>query len=405
MKWNQRLHKFNLRHYDFWIFLCVMMLLAIGLVMIFSSSAPSSVRGKDGDAYSVFRNQLRNTAIGFAGMLVLSFVPYRLWSRLSPLILLGALALLGLVVAPGFADESVDVHRWLYIGSFGFQPSELAKFAMVCFLSASLAKRRERLKYFFKGFLPYFLLIVANVGLLMIEPHLSGSLIIVGVSSLILFTAGAKIRHFFFAGAPLVAGAVVLISVVEKYRYILDRVLAFQNPGLDPLGDDWQIVNSLYAIGSGGLFGRGIGRSMQKFLYIPEPYNDFIFSVMAEELGFIGVASVLILFGVLIWRGFKVSIMAGDLFGSLFALGITSLIAIQALFNIAVVTRTVPVTGVSLPFFSYGGTSMIMFLGEIGILLNISKSAHVDTVLPVNELRAAEITHIGRLRKFVQNDD
>jgi cell division protein FtsW len=181
--------------------------------------------------------------------------------------------------------------------------------------------------------------------------------------------------------------------------YRIDRVLAFTDPWADPLEGGFQLIQSLYAIGSGGLFGRGIGRSMQKFFYIPEPYNDFIFSVMAEELGFIGVITVLALFCVLLWRGVRVSIMAADLFGSLLALGITSLIAVQTLFNIAVVTATVPVTGVSLPFFSYGGTSMILFLGQIGILLNISKSAHVDSVLPANELAAAQFRLLGLARK------
>jgi cell division protein FtsW len=211
---------------------------------------------------------------------------------------------------------------------------------------------------------------------------------------MVLFTAGAKIWHFLVAGIPLALGAYYCIMTIGKFAYMKDRVLSFLNPGADPLGDHWQIMNSLYAIGSGGLFGKGIGRSMQKFFYIPEPYNDFIFAVMAEELGFIGIVTILALFCVLVWRGIRVSNMAADLFGSLLALGITSLIAVQTLFNIAVVTATVPVTGVSLPFFSYGGTSMILFLGQIGILLNISKSAHVDSVLPANELSAAQFGRV-----------
>jgi len=384
------LKKINLRHYDFRIFFTIIVLLSLGLVMIFSASAPRSVARYEGDAYFYFRNQLKNTMLGILGMLILSFVPYRLWSRLAVPAVAVSLALLCVVVMPGFSSLTKGTNRWIYIGAFNFQPSEIAKFALICFLSASLAKHTERLKSFFKGFLPYFFLLLVFLGLLMLEPHLSATVILTVVACVVLFAAGARIRHFVFAGAPLLLGAYAAIMSIPNFEYMRNRIFSFMNPGLDPLGDDWQIVNSLYAIGSGGMFGKGIGQSMQKFFYIPEPYNDFIFAVLAEELGLFGVVVVLALFGVLVWRGVRVSIMAPDLFGSLLALGITSLIAVQTLFNIAVVTATVPVTGVSLPFFSYGGTSMILFLGQIGILLNISKSAHVDSVLPANELNAAQ---------------
>ena len=384
------LRKINLRQYDFRIFFSVVTLLAIGLVMMFSASAPRSVARFDGDAYFFFRNQLKNTLLGFLGMLILSFVPYRLWSRFAVPALVGAFALLAVVIMPGFTTLTKGTNRWIYIGSFGFQPSEIAKFALICFFSASLAKRSERLKKFFSGFLPYFLLLLLFILFLLLEPHLSAVVILSLVAGIVLFTAGARIWHFIAAGAPLAAAAYFAIMNIPKFEYMKNRLLSFMNPGMDPLGDDWQIVNSLIAISSGGAFGKGIGQSMQKFFYIPEPYNDFIFAILAEELGFLGVIAVLALFGILVWRGIRVSIMAPDLFGSLLALGITSLIAVQTLFNIAVVTAIVPVTGVSLPFFSYGGTSMILFLGQIGILLNISKSAHVDSVLPANEISAAQ---------------
>ncbi|MCL2059354.1 MAG: putative lipid II flippase FtsW [Oscillospiraceae bacterium] len=388
--------RINLRQYDYWIFISVVALLSMGLVMIFSASAPRSVAKFDGDAYYYFRNQLKNTLLGVLGMLILSFVPYRFWSRMAVPTLLGALALLVMVISPAFSFLTKGTNRWLYIGAtFSFQPSEVAKFALLCFFSASLAKHSAKLGKFFTGFLPYFALMLCFIGLLMLEPHLSASVIIAAVACVVLFTAGARIRHFIFAVAPLAFGAYYAIMNLKQFEYMKNRILTFMNPGLDPLGDDWQIVNSLYAIGSGGVFGRGIGRSMQKFFYIPEPYNDFIFAVMAEEIGFIGVLVVLALFCVLVWRGIRVSIMASDMFGSLFALGITALIAVQTLFNIAVVTAVIPVTGVSLPFFSYGGTSMILFLGQIGILLNISKGAHVDSVLPANELSAAQDTLVG----------
>ena len=386
----ERLRKINLRQYDFRIFFTVVILLAIGLVMMFSASAPRSVAKFEGDAYFFFRSQLKNTLLGFLGMLILSFVPYRLWSRLAIPAVIGSMLLLMIVIMPGFTTLTKGTNRWIYIGSFSFQPSEIAKFALICFLAASLAKRSGNLNKFLTGFFPYFFLLMSFILLLVLEPHLSATVIITVVACVVLFAAGARLRHFLMTGIPLALGAYTAVMTIPKFEYMKDRLLAFTNPGLDPLGDDWQIVNSLYAIGSGGVFGKGIGQSMQKFFYIPEPYNDFIFSILAEELGFMGVVVVLALFCVLVWRGIRVSMMAADLFGSLLALGITSLITVQTLFNIAVVTAIVPVTGVSLPFFSYGGTSMILFLGQIGILLNISKSAHVDSVLPANELSAAQ---------------
>ena len=374
-----RIAGINLRQYDFWIFFSVVVLLSLGLVMIFSSSAPRSAAKFNGDAYFFFRNQLKNTLLGILGMLALSFVPYRLWARLAAPALLASMALLLLVVTPGFAFLTKGTHRWMYLGSsFSFQPSEIAKFTLICFLAASLEKRSDRLNSFASGFLPYFALLLGHLGLLLLEPHLSATVILVLIFCAVMFAAGAKIRHFILAGAPLGAAAVYCVMTFEPFNYMKERIFSFMDPNPDPLGEGWQIANSLYAIGSGGLFGKGIGKSMQKFFYIPEPYNDFIFAVMAEELGFIGVIVVLALFCVLVWRGVRVAASAAVLFGCLLALGITTLIAVQTLFNIAVVTATVPVTGVSLPFFSYGGTSMILFLGEIGILLNISKGARSD---------------------------
>jgi cell division protein FtsW len=388
---NKRLKEINLRHYDFWILMSVLALLSIGLIMIFSASAPSSVSKYEGDAYYIFRNQLWNALLGILGMLALSFVPYRLWSKLSGLLLLGAAALLVAVLVPGVATSANGSTRQIYIGPANFQPSEIAKFAIICFLAASLAKHRDRLRSLFKGLVPYLLLVAAIVGLLMAEPHVSASIIILTVSVLMLFAAGAKLWHFIVLGAPIAAAGYFCIYNLTYFEYARMRIETFLgDPWADPLRTGWQIIQSLYAIGTGGLFGRGIGKGMQKFLYLSEPQNDFIFSVLAEEMGFVGVILVLLLFGIFIWRGVKVSMMAGDMFGSLLAIGVTSLIAVQSLFNIAVVTAILLVTGVSLPFFSYGGTSMILFLGEVGVLLNISKSAHVDTILPADDIQAAQ---------------
>jgi cell division protein FtsW len=362
--------------FDFWIFISVLILLSLGIIMVFSASAPISYNSYH-DVYHILEKQLLYALIGFLGMFIAANVDYRKWEKLSRPLLVLSIVLLIMVRIPGIGREVKDTWRWLYIGPFQFQPSEVAKLAIVLFFSSSLSRRRDQLNYFFKGVVPYLFLIAVFAGLLLLEPHLSCTIIVIIVASILLFSAGAKIRHFVFLGIPAVAG---LATVVAFVPYMRARVLSFLDPWKDLQGDGWQAVQSLYAIGSGGLFGRGLGRSMQKFLYLPEPHNDFIFSVLAEELGFIGVFSVLLLFIILIWRGIKIAVNAPDTFGSLVAVGITSLIAVQTLLNVAVVTSSIPPTGVSLPFFSYGGTSLIMFMGEVGILLNISRYANYERI-------------------------
>jgi cell division protein FtsW len=389
------LARFNLRRYDYWVFMTVLALLSVGLVTMFSASAPSSASKYDGDAYYIFRRQLAFALAGFAAMLGIAFVPYRFWGKASPLMLLLAFGLLCAVVAPGLAVLRKGTSRWLYLGPVSFQPSEAAKFCLICFLARCLARKdKQEMKTFSRGLLPYLLLVGAFVVLLMLEPHLSASIIVAAVAAVMLFAAGARLRHFLLAAGPVLAAAYYAVFHVERFAYMKERVYAFLDPWKDKADTGWQIINSLYAFASGGLFGRGIGKSLQKFSYIPEPQNDFIFPILGEELGFVGVALVLALFAVFVWRGLKIAIMAEDSFGSLLALGITSLVAVQALFNVAVVTAIVPVTGVSLPFFSYGGTSLMLFLGEAGVLLNISKSTAVDGALPPDQLLRAAREHM-----------
>jgi cell division protein FtsW len=354
--------------FDFWIFLSVLILLSMGIIMVFSASAPIAYNTYQ-DVYYILKKQLIYALIGFAGMFAAANFHYKKLYKLSPMLLIASIVLLILVLIPGIGRETKNTWRWLYF-PFQFQPSEIAKLAIVLFFSYSLSRRRDQIDLFFKGLLPYLLIIALFSGLLLLEPHFSCTIIIIAVSAIMLFSAGAKISHFVILGMPLVVG---LASVVAFVPYMRARVLSFLDPWKHLQDDGWQAVQSLYAIGSGGLFGRGLGRSLQKFLYIPEPHNDFIFSILAEELGFIGVLAVLLLFLILIWRGIKVAMNAPDTFGSLLAIGITSIFAVQSLLNIAVVTSSVPPTGVSLPFFSYGGTSLVLFMGEIGILLNISR--------------------------------
>lgn len=362
--------------FDFWIFMSVLILLTLGLVMVLSASMPTAYHVNN-DIYYIFKKQLMYAVIGIVAMLVAANIDYRKLRKLAPVLLIISIVLLILVLVPGIGRETKETWRWIYIGSFQFQPSEIAKFAVILFFSYSLSKRREKLGYFFKGFCPYLLLIGIISALLIMEPHLSCTIIIVSVAFIILFSAGAKIKHFLIVSVPAIGAFATIVAFVP---YMRARVLSFTNPWNDPLGDGYQAVQSLYAIGSGGLFGRGLGRSMQKFLYIPEPHNDFIFSVLAEELGYIGVLAVLLLFMIFIWRGVKVAMNAPDVFGSLVAIGITSLVAVQSLLNVAVVTSSVPPTGVSLPFFSFGGTSLVLFLAEVGVLLNISRNANYERV-------------------------
>ncbi|RCX16559.1 cell division protein FtsW [Anaerobacterium chartisolvens] len=361
--------------FDFWIFMTVLILLALGTIMVFSASAPWAYNNNDGDAYFYLKKQLTVLPVGFAGMIVAMNFNYKKLGKLSPILLVISIVLLIVVAIPGIGVEANGARRWINIGP-GFQPSEFAKMAVIIFFSYSLSKRKDQLSSFAKGLLPYLVIIgVVALPLVLLQKHLSATLVIVSVSCVILFCAGAKMRHFLLMVIPAVAGLAAAI-IIEPFR--MRRIYAFLDPLSDPQGSGWQIKNSLYAIGSGGLFGKGLGKSMQKFLYLPEPHNDFILSILAEELGFIGVFVVLMLFLILIWRGIKVSINAPDTFGSLMAIGITSLIAIQVIINVAVVTSSMPTTGMPLPFFSYGGTSLLFLMAEVGILLNISRYANYD---------------------------
>ena len=361
---------------DFWILMTVLVLLSLGLIMVFSASAAYAYNNFH-DAYYFLKRQLQYAILGLLAMFITMNVDYRRLGKWSPILLVASLMLLILVLVPGIGHNDKGAWRWIYIGNFHFQPSEIAKLAIVLFFSYSLSKRKDQLSDFYRGLLPYLLVIGIFAALLLLEPHLSGTIIIVLIAAVILFSAGARIRHFVLLSLPALAG---LAAVIAFSDYRRARFLSFLDPWKDMKGDGWQAVQSLYAIGSGGLFGRGLGRSLQKFLYLPEPHNDFIFSVLAEELGFIGVLAVITLFLIFIWRGVKVSMNAPDLFGSLLAIGITSLVSIQTLINIAVVTSSMPPTGVSLPFFSYGGTSLLFLMCGVGILLNISKYAKYDRI-------------------------
>lgn len=349
----------------------VYILLAFGLLMVLSASSPIAYASSatNNDSFYYFKKQLLWAILGSVLMFFTANYDYRQLKKwATPALALSALLLL-LVLIPGIGRKINDARRWIYIGPINFQPSEVAKIAMIVFFAYSLSRNYKNLKYF-SVFIMYLGILGVVAAIIMLEPHFSCTMLIVATLVIMLFVAGAKISHFCILAAPAALGIVALII---KAPYRLARVTTFLDPFKDIQGAGWQIVQSLYAIGSGGLFGAGLGQSRQKYMNIPEPQNDFIFSILAEEFGLLGTILVIAMFIFLITRGIKIALNAPDLFGTLLATGIVAMIAIQALVNIAVVTSSIPVTGMPLPFFSYGGTALAITLAEMGIVLNISK--------------------------------
>lgn len=357
---------------DYGLLIVVLILLAFGLVMVLSASAPYSLR-TEGNSYFYAEKQLKFAILGIIIMFIVSNIDYRIYKgKLADIAMIGAGLLLVAVLIPHVGITRNDATRWLGIGTFQFQPSELMKIALIIFMSAKISKNPGKIKNFWTGLVPYLALIGVIGGLLMFEPHMSATMIIAVIAVAIIFAAGAKMSQLVPIGVIGMIGAFFLARMKE-YRW--KRMIIFLDPWQDAQGDGWQIIQSLYAIGSGGLFGVGIGKSVQKYMYIPEPHNDFIFAILAEELGLVGVFAVMILFGLFIWRGITIALKAPDMFGTLVAVGITTMIGIQAVFSMAVVSSSMPVTGIPLPFFSYGGTALIMLLASVGVLLNISRHA------------------------------
>jgi cell division protein FtsW len=354
---------------DFIILFTTMTLLAIGMVMVFSASAVIAMENRQ-DLYFHLRRQAFWSVLGLAAMIILSNYDYWKLKRWTNVTLLTSFILLLAVFIPGLGVEIYGAKRWIGIGGFTGQPSDLAKVALLLFASAFLARKDIRVGKFTEGPLPVLGVMGVFFGLILLQPDLGTAVAIAGTIMVIIFVAGMPLLQILLLGlsaTPLLG----YLMVSKPYR--MRRLLSFRDPWADPLNTGYQIIQSLYALGPGGLFGVGLGRSRQKFFYLPEPHSDFIFAIIGEELGFIGAASVLLLFFLLLWRGFKVALMAPDLFGSLLATGITAMIGLQALMNIGVVTGSIPVTGINLPLISAGGSSLLFTMCSIGVLLNISK--------------------------------
>jgi len=352
---------------DYGIFYTVALLLTIGVVMVYSASSYYAMFiNKDSMYY--LKRQLGSAVIGVGAMAFTMCIDYHKLKKYTIAIMIVSIPLL---IAVFFFEGVNGAQRWIYIGPLSFQPSELAKYVVVLFMAMSLEIKGEGVKSFNTGIVPYLVISGFYAALVLAEKNLSIASVIMIVTFIILFAAGGKIKHLFGIVAPAMVAAVAAFTILEPYR--MKRLLNFTNPWKDPIGDGYQLIQSFYALGAGGVTGLGLGQSRQKTLYMPEPHNDFIFSIIGEELGLIGCICIIILFIIFIWRGISVAMKARDTYGTLLAIGITSVIAVQSLINIAVVTGSMPVTGVPLPFISYGGTSLVINMMAIGILLNISR--------------------------------
>lgn len=333
---------------DFTLVITILLLLGIGLVMVLSASSPSAL-AQTGNSYYFFSKQLLFAILGIIAMVFISKIDYRFYQKFYKQAWWISIVLL---VAVKIIGKSINgAQRWIYFTqTISFQPSEIVKMLMIIFYAGILVKNRDELEKYGKGFIKHCLYLLPIIALLILEPHLSASVVIIGIITIMMIVSGCKFKHFVVTAAGV--GAPLLGAAIAFSPYRLERFTTFLNPWKYASDEGWQVIQSLYAIGSGGLFGVGLGDSKQKYLYIPEPHNDFIFSILSEELGFIGCAVVIILFAIFIWRGILISMKAPDMFGSLVAIGITVMVAIQVIINIAVVTSSMPATGMPLPFFS-----------------------------------------------------
>lgn len=354
---------------DFVIILCTLLILGIGIIMVYSASAVMSYQ-EQGDWYYYTKRQLLFAILGIMAMFFTMNVDYWVWKKWAKAGLFVCFALLLIVLIPGVGLVRNGAQSWLGIGAFSIQPAEFMKLAMIAFLAKYLSEKQRGIVHFWKGLVPPLFIVGLAFGLIMLQPDLGTGAVMVGTSMIVIYAAGARMKHLFGLAA---VGAVGFVGMILAAPYRIQRITSFLDPWSDPLGAGFQLIQSLYAIGPGGLMGLGLGMSRQKYAYLPEPQTDFIFSILAEELGFIGGATVLTLFMLLFWRGMRAAITAPDLFGSLLATGIIAMIAVQVVINIGVVTGMFPITGITLPFISYGGSSLTLMLTAMGVLLNVSR--------------------------------
>lgn len=372
---------------DLPFFMIIIILLIVGMVMMFSAGYAWAIsKGYDGSYY--FRHQLAMAGIGIVGMIIVSCIDYHILKK--PIIVFGALGLSTVLmilcrVGP-FTAPRGDAYRWINIAGQSFQPSEILKLAVILLFATLISNNYSRMNQFKYGVLPFGICLGAVAGLMFMQRHFSGMIIIGVIGITMMFVGGTNVKHIAILGVIAVVCVALLMVIMVNVKgnaYVMNRIIAWRDPFDESLReqgiDTYQQKNSLIAIGSGGLFGLGLGNSRQKFLYLPESKNDFVFAVVCEELGFVGACAVLLMFILFIVRGFYIAVKAPDKFGMMLVVGLVVQIGLQALLNIAVVTNSIPNTGISLPFFSYGGTALIMQLVQMGIVLNVSKQSLIKT--------------------------
>ncbi len=356
----------------------LLVLLTIGTIMMFSASYAYAYYTQ-GDSYYYLFRQLIFVVIGLGAMIFMSFFNYNKLHKIAPIVLGISYFCLALVLV--LPSSEGGVKRWIPLGLFNIQPSEIAKFAIILFFAHWASKYYNQMQFAKYSVLPGVLVLGTTAILLFLEPHYSGIVIITILTVLMLYIGGMQ-RKYLLAGFLLLIGAVAILAVTGGLSYAMTRMDGWGQSLIYTTEDMWQTTwqtrNSLYAIGSGGLWGLGLGQSRQKYLYLPEPQNDFIFAIVVEELGLIGAAIILLIFALLVWRGITLSLRAKDKFGKLLGIGLTSQIGIQVVLNILVITDWLPNTGISLPFFSYGGSSLIMLMAQMGIVLSISRTANIE---------------------------
>lgn len=349
----------------------ILALLTIGIIMVYSSSAVKGYVQYD-DPYHFLKMEVIWVGIGLAAMVMAMRLDLQFLRRFAKSALILAIVLLIMVKIPGVGRRVNGADRWIGLGPLSIQPSEVIKLAMVLVMAHLLALNPHKIKSFRKGLLPILGLLGLIAGLIMLQPDLGTTLAIAGTTFFMLIAAGARVSHMLALGG---SGLGLVVAAIAAAPYRMRRITAFLDPWADPSGKGYQTIQALLALGPGGLFGLGLGQSKQKFLYLPENHTDFIFAMIGEELGFVGASLVVILFFLFAWRGFRVAMGAPDAFTGLLAVGLTAMVSIQAMINMGVVSGVLPVTGITLPFLSYGGTSLVFTMLGVGVLLNISRES------------------------------
>ncbi|MBR1432069.1 FtsW/RodA/SpoVE family cell cycle protein [Ruminococcus sp.] len=385
-------------------FAYVMILLVVGIVMMSSASYAWAYSEHGGDGLYYAKNQAKNAIIGFVAMIFFMKMDYHNFKNLKLpvlkklniaglLYIIGGILLIAVLLIGNDEGGSMGARRWIDIGPLNLQPSEVAKLALIIFFAYSMERDGQKMNTFTTGIIKYAVILGVYVLLIALEKHISGIILIGTIAVAMILCGGVNKKHFLALGAGALGFAIAYISWQAQIpgSYVAVRIKSWQNPFADKLGDTWQTANSLIAIGSGGLFGLGLGNSRQKYLYLPETKNDFVFPIVCEELGFVGALAIIIVFFLLIVEGYSIAVRCKDRFGMLIAVGITTQIGIQTVLNLAVVSNLIPNTGISLPFFSYGGTALIMQLAEMGIMLNISQHRYYPDEKPKEKKKKKQL--------------